>query len=181
MLRKKFSYILSVLLLAVLVAWFMFLYYPKSSELNNVQLQIKEMRHNLASANKANFDIENMEKKLLDGNQRLEEVKARFVEKEDLTKVSKKLEGFARDYDLRLVDFAPVFEDYFVDTSKTVIKALPLAVTVRGNYLDIGRFVENWGKLPFYLEADGIALQRAKPTSNNLEATISSKLYSWNH
>lgn len=181
MLRKKFSYILSVLLLAVLVAWFMFLYHPKSIEINDIQLRIKEMQDNLVSANKANIDIENMEKKLLDGNQRLEEVKTRFVEKEDLTRVSKKLEGFAKDYDLRLVDFAPVFEDYFVDTTKTAIKALPLAITVRGNYLNIGRFIENWGKLPFYLEASGIALQRAKPTSNNLEATISSKLYSWNH
>ena len=181
MLKGKFSIVLSVLLLAVLICWFIFFYYPKSIEINQVKSRIKEMRNNLASASQANIDIEKVEKKLLNEKNKLEEVKARFVEKDDLASVSKKIGDFAKNYNLKLTDFAPVFEDYFTDTSKTVVKALPLAITVNGNYLDIGRFIENWEKLPFYLEANEISIQRFTPVSNKLEATISSKLYAWNH
>ena len=181
MLKGKFTVVLTVFLLAVLSVWFILFYYPKSVQINQIKSRIKEIRNELVSASRANVDLENVEKKLLDERNKLEEVKARFVEKDELASVSKKLGDFAKDYNLRLTDFAPVFDDYFADTSKTVIKALPLAITVTGAYLDIGRFIENWENLPFYLEADAISIQRLTPVSNNLEATISSKLYSWNH
>jgi len=181
MLRKRFSYILSAVLLAVLVGWFIFFYYPESIEINKIELRIKAMHKELASANQANVDLENIENKLLKERKRLEEVRSKFVEKDDLTSVSKKMEDFAKKNNLRMIDFAPVFEDYFADTSKTVIKELPLAITVRGRYLDIGRFVENWENLPFYLRAEEISIQRFTDSSNDLKATISSKLYSWNH
>lgn len=181
MLKGKFTVVLSVFLLAVLSVWFIFFYYPKSVEINQIKSRIKEIQNELVSASRANVDLENVEKKLLNEKSKLEEVKARFVEKDELASVSKKLGDFAKDYNLKLTDFAPVFDDYFADTSKTVIKALPLAITVTGAYLDIGRFIENWENLPFYLEADEISVQRITPVSNNLEATISSKLYSWNH
>jgi len=181
MLRKKFSYILSILLLTILVVWFVFFYYPKSIEIDKIKLQIKEMRHDLASASQANVDIQKIENKLLEEEKALEEARSRFVEKDDLATVSRKIEDFARGYNLKLTDFAPVFEDYFADTSKNEIKVLPLAITVRGKYLDIGRFTENLGSLPFYLEPKGIMIQRFSPASNDLKATISSQLYSWNH
>lgn len=181
MLRKRFSYILSILLLAILVTWFVFLYYPKSVEIGKIKLKIKEMRTDLASASQANVDIENIENKFLEEQKSLEEIRSRFVEKDDLATVSKKIEDFARKYNLRMTDFAPVFEDYFADTSQTVIKELPLAITVRGKYLDIGQFIENWKNLPLYLEPKEIMIQRVTPFSNDLKATISSQLYSWNH
>jgi Tfp pilus assembly protein PilO len=181
MLRKRFSYILSIVLFAVLVVWFVFLYYPKSIEIQKTKLKIKEMRHELASASQANVDIQNIENRLLEEGKSLEEVRSKFVEKDDLASVSRKIEDFARKYDLRLIDFAPVFEDYFADTSKTIIKALPLAITVRGRYLDVGKFIENWEQLPFYLEPKGIVIQRLAANSNDLKATITSELYSWNH
>ena len=180
MLKGKFSIFLSVLLLSVIIVWFIFFYYPKSVQIDQLKSQINEMKNNLASASQANVDLENIENKLVDEKSKLEEVNARFVEKEDLASVSKKLGAFAKNYNLKLTDFAPVFEDYFADTSKTVIKSLPLAITVQGAYLDIGRFIESWGNLPFYLEAHEISIQRSKPVSNVLEATISTKLYSWN-
>lgn len=181
MLKGKFSIVLSVLLLAVLIVWSIFFYYPKSIKINQVKSRIKEVRNDLASASQATVDIENVEKKLLDEKRKLTAVKAKFVEKDGLASVSKKLGNFAKNYNLKLTDFAPVFDEYFNDTSKTMIKALPLAITVNGTYLDIGRFIENWENLPFYLEAKEVSIQRSAPVSNNLEATISSKLYAWNH
>jgi Tfp pilus assembly protein PilO len=179
--KGKFSIVLSVLLVTVLIVWFTFFYYPKSIEINRVKSQIKEMRNNLASASQANVDIENIEKKLLNEKNKLEAVKARFVEKDDLASVSRELGNFAKKYNLRLTDFAPVFDEYYSDTTNTTVKALPLAITVKGTYLNIGRFIEDWGNLPFYLEANEISMQRFKPKSNDLEAVISSKLYAWNH
>lgn len=181
MLRKKFSYILSVLLIAILVMWFIFFYYPKSIEIDKIKFQIREMRNDLASASQANVDIEKIENRLLEEQKAFEEARSRFVERDDLAKVSRKIDEFARGYNLRMTDFAPVFEDYFADTSKNVIKVLPLAITVRGKYMDIGKFIENWGSLPFYLEPKGILIERFTQTSNDLKATISSQLYSWNH
>lgn len=181
MLKRKFSIILSVVLLAVLVVWFIFFYYPESIEINQLKSKIKEIRNDLASASQANIDIENIEKKLLSERNRLEEIRIKFVNKDDLAKVSRQMGAFAKNYNLKLTDFAPVFDDYFTDTSKTAIKVLPLAITISGNYLEIGRFIENWDKLPFYLEAKEISIRRVTPFSNNLEAIISSKLYAWNH
>lgn len=181
MFKKKFSYILSALLLAVMVGWFILFYYPKKIEIDKIKFRIKEMHKELTSANQANVDLENIETKLLKERKKFDNVRLKFVRKDDLTSVSKKMEDFARKNNLRLIDFAPVFEDYFADTTETEIKELPLDITVRGRYLEIGRFIENWENLPFYLEANKISIQRYTPSSNDLKATISSKLYSWNN
>lgn len=181
MLSKKFSIFLSVVLLGGLILWYVFLYYPKKVEIDKVKFGITKIQSDLASANQANFDFDNIEAKLAEEEKRLEVVKTRFVEKNDLAKVSKEVKNFASRHELKLTDFAPVFEDYFADTANSEIKGLPLTIIVRGRYLNVGQFIENWKDLPFYLQPTEIAIQRYLPTKNDVEATISSKLYSWNN
>ena len=181
MFKKKFSIVLTVILLGGVSLWYVFIYHPKKIEIDDIKLKISKIRSDIVTANKANFDINNIEIKLEEEKKRLEDIQTRFVEKDDLAKVSKEMKNFARKHELRLTDFAPVFEDYFADTINTQIKALPLTIKVKGRYLKVGEFVENWKKLPFYLQPTEIAIQRFQPTRNDVEAIISSKLYSWNH
>ena len=64
--------------------------------IDNIKLKISKIRSDIVTANKANFDINNIEIKLEEEKKRLEDIQTRFVEKDDLAKVSKEIKNFAR-------------------------------------------------------------------------------------
>ena len=103
-----------------------------------------------------------------------------YRNKRELYAVKKRLKKVASNYKLVLLCFSPAIEAYFSSSPEDRIVKLPLEITVNGNYLDIGRFLENWHRLPFYLISEEIELKRVEENGNILGATITASLYTWN-
>ena len=81
---------------------------------------------------------------------------------------------------MRLMDFSPAFDSYFSNSKYDRIIALPIELGVEGKYLDVGRFIENWDQLPFYLVADELSIERTEYDPRVLKAQVKSLLYTWN-
>jgi Tfp pilus assembly protein PilO len=111
----------------------------------------------------------------------LEGVKAHFVHRENLSELIEKISRRSRDYNLEILDFSPVIDSYFSNSEEGIIKILPLAVTVKGQYLQIGKFIENFDKLDFYLIPQKILIEVLNSEKNILSATVTCNLYTWNN
>jgi len=178
---KRLFLILILILLAGGILWYSFAYVPHATKIQSLNIQLKEAFSRLKSANRAKVDLKNIEVRLQKEKENLEILKKRFVDKKNLTDVTITMKNFAARYNLELVDFAPVLENYFSQDQKKPVLALPLAVTIKGDYVQMGRFIEDWQKLPFFIIPEEIVVEKPDEDSNDLQAVVTGKLYCWNN
>lgn len=178
--ERKIFIALVVLLIAGFTSWYVFIYYANVNELKLIEQKLVMTNTKLDNARHAQIDYANVQKRYETDQKRLEEERTRFVGKAELSDVTYRLKDFAKSYKLQLMDFSPVLENYFAASPDDKIVALPIQIGVHGAYMDIGKFVENWHKLPFYLIPEELKIERENPESNVLVANITAALYTWN-
>jgi len=159
--------------------WYYFIYIPQIDTLAKLETQLMDFNSKVHMAQTAKVNLVNMRNRYQTEQDRLQKEKSKFVRKQDLGKVTKALQELAKKYDLKLVDFSPGFRDYFEKQDEKIIP-LPLSVTLVGRYLSIGRFLEEWENLPFYLIPVSIILEKLDKNGYDIQAVIESKLYTWN-
>ncbi len=180
MTAQKLFVIMLLLLIVSGVLWFTFLYQPNAVQLKQYQIKLSEINDKLRSVKKAEGDIESMEQRLADVKSELDVIKSRFVDRKNLTQVTEVIKKSSAEYDLKITDFTPVLDSYFENEGNETVKALPIVITMEGRYLNIGRFLENWKNLKFYLIPKEVIIEKLNPESNILTATITTNLYTWN-
>jgi len=180
MTAKRLLILLIFLQIFTGIGWYLGFYQPYHQKMALVQRQLDESLRKLSNANHAKIDLKNIEARLNREKQNLADIKSHFIYKTELARVTEDLRRRAEKFDLVLTDFAPVLDNYFVDTLHTEIKPLPLAITVTGKYLDIGRYIESWDQLPFYILPNEIKIEKLDEKSNDLQATVTGNLYAWN-
>ncbi len=175
--RRFFIKLMSVIVLGFM--WYYFIYIPQIDTLAKLETQLMDFNSKVHMAQSAKINLVNMRNRYQTEQDRLQKEKSKFVRKQDLGKVTKALQDLAKKYDLKLVDFSPGFRDYFEKQDEKIIP-LPLSITLVGRYLSIGKFLEEWENLPFYLIPVSIILEKSDENGYDIQAVIESKLYTWN-
>ena len=177
--RNKFF--ISVLLLFVLSwsGWYYFFSVHLQTALETTETELNNIIDKVDKANMAKNNYQEMTNKYSEQSALLASVKSKFIHKSEISTVASKLKLFARKYNVELMDFSPAFDKYFEVKTQEKISLLPLELSVRGRYLSIGAFLENWPELPFYLTQDELALWRIEEKQNDLNAEIKASLYIW--
>ena len=163
----------------IISGFFVFIYNPKEEEQENIKQALLDTENKFNAAKRAVNDLNKIKLTLAEQQENLNSVKRRFIRNEELSSITVKIRNFTRSNNLKLVDFTPLFKNYFADTSTAEVKALPFSITVEGRFLDIGRFVEGWENLDFYMVPDEITARTSLSRSNLLEATVTGNLYAW--
>ncbi|MCD6373967.1 MAG: type 4a pilus biogenesis protein PilO [Caldisericaceae bacterium] len=176
---KRRFFIKLMLVIFLCFMWYYFIYIPQIDTLAKLETQLMDFNSKVHMAQTAKVNLVNMRNRYQTEQDRLQKEKSKFVRKQDLGKVTKALQELAKKYDLKLVDFSPGFRDYFEKQDEKIIP-LPLSVTLVGRYLSIGRFLEEWENLPFYLIPVSIILEKLDKNGYDIQAVIESKLYTWN-
>lgn len=177
--KKIFVVLVSILVLGF-VSWYILINNSAERNLENVNEELSTIVQKVKTAKRAKRNIDNVQDRYELIQKKLEKQKSKFIRRNELSRVTSRMDEMAKEHNLKLVDFAPALENYFAKDKSAVIVTLPLVVTVEGNYIDIGRYLENWYKLPFYITTDEIELNRKKEKNTKLESKISAKLYTWN-
>jgi len=177
--RKIFIVLISLLVLAY-TGWYIIVDYSNTSKLKLVDRELAAITKKLNHARHAQNDYANIQKKYESDQKRLIQERTRFVGKDELSEVTRQLQKFAKDFNLKLMDFSPILETYFAANPEDKIISLPIEIAVHGGYLDAGLFVENWHKLSFYLIPEEIEIERIDPDDNQLDVMITASLYTWN-
>jgi Tfp pilus assembly protein PilO len=172
--------VLLVLLITCSVAWYGFMYEPATAEILQMKNELAELQAKLTSARKANIDLKNIEERFAQVQKKLNLEKSRFIRKDELSEVTSQMNSLARRYSLQLLDFSPALDNYFSDNEKARIVALPLVLSVRGSYVAVGKYIENWYQLPFYITGEEIDISAVPGTNGKLDVKITAKLYTWN-
>jgi len=175
--EKKVFIGLSIIIVSGLALWYLLIYQEQEKNVEQVVIHSEQNLEKLKSAQQAQINIRKIEEKFKAEQSNLNRERTRFIYKDELPKVTTELNDFANEYNLKLMDFTSSFEIYFQDPGEKKIISLPIIVTVHGRYIDIGKFIENWHNLSFYLIADQISIERIEENSNLLEAKITAKLY----
>lgn len=178
--EKRIFLILSIALILGFFGWYLFVDLNQQNQLNKVETQLKEISLKVRKARLAQMNMSTIEQKFKKEKKRLEHVKMRFISRNDLSLVADTLNAFAKKHSLKLMDFSPAFEQYFSEDKQKKISTLPIDISVQGRYLKIGKFIENWPGLPFYIVAEEVTLERVEQQSNLLSAKIKALLYTWN-
>ncbi|KAA3617283.1 MAG: hypothetical protein D8M58_03145 [Calditrichaeota bacterium] len=176
----KNIFIVLVLSLATVVVAFNFaIYNPAEEERLLLQKQLNKTVQKFKNASRAKKDLENIRERIDIENDRLSEIKKKFIEKNDLSNITLQIRERTNQHHLKLLEFTPVFKFYFADTSKSPVKSLPFSVIVTGKFIDIGKFVESWNDFDFYIIPEEIQIEKLNNKSNNLEAMIVGRFYAW--
>ncbi|MCB0283674.1 MAG: type 4a pilus biogenesis protein PilO [Calditrichaeota bacterium] len=169
-----------LLIVAVLIgSFYLLIYTPKQNNIDRLKQELNQTVNKFNSAKRAENDLENIRGSLTVEQNNLEKLSTRFIKKNNLSDITMKIRKNTRESNLELIDFTPIFKEYFSDTSTADIKALPFSITVKGRYLEIGRFIDGWENLDFFMIPDEIYLNRMSSSSNLLEANITGHLYAW--
>jgi Tfp pilus assembly protein PilO len=176
--RNVFILLITAFILLI-NGFLVFIYNPKQTDREQIQKKLQTTINNFNSAKHAEHDLENIREILILENAKLEKIKDKFISKNQLSEITLKLRDATKQNNLSLIDFTPVFQQYFADTTQSNVKTLPFSVTVRGKYTEIGNFIESWGEFNFYMIPDEIHIQRANSKSNSVEADITGRLYAW--
>jgi len=178
--ERNILLVLSMVLIVGFGYWSLFFNARQKEDLVNVNYELEQIMAKVRSAQMARENIALLKKRYDEEQKKLHLERQRFVDKSDLSVVTGQLKQFAAKYHLQLMDFSPAFESYFASSKYNRIIALPIELSVEGKYLDIGRFIEDWDKLPFYLVADELSITRTEYDPNMLKAQVKSLLYTWN-
>lgn len=178
--EKRMLIILIIILILGYIGWSIFWDSKQEAKLREVTTELNTSTSKVQAARFAKLNLDQMQKKYAVEKENLSQKQSRFINKNEMSVVAKKLKIFAREYNLKLMDFAPVLDTYFSEMQTGKIVVLPINIALHGKYLDIGKFVEDWPQLPFYLIADEIELVRVVENQTMLRAEIKSKLYAWN-
>ncbi|MHB2152857.1 type 4a pilus biogenesis protein PilO [Calditrichota bacterium GD2] len=178
MTKKRFAIKLGIMSVIVLL-WYNFVYMAQINRLMLLDVELMEISNKVNMASNAKTNLENIKKRFEEEQNQLEKEKAKFVKRENLGQVTARLQNLAKEYNLKLVDFSPGFKDYFEQKDKKIIP-LPLTITLIGQYLAIGKYIEHWQELPFYILPQAIIMERLDENGYDVQAVIETKLYTWN-
>lgn len=179
MLSRNIFFGLLIFCMAILSSFYVFIYNPKQEKNNQLREQLQATKNNFNSAKRAEKDLKNIQELYEKQKGELQSVKDRFINKNNLSEITRRIRRITAESNLKLVDFTPIFTQYFADTSNSNIKPLPFSISVKGGFLDIGKFIEGWEDKEFHIVPDGIYLDRVNARSNELEANITGYLYAW--
>ncbi len=176
---KNLFFIMLVGFTLIIISGILFYYNPATEKLAEVEKELKVNTSRFNNASHANRDITNVKLKYEERQESLRKIEKRFIYRKELGNITEKLQGHAQRYGLRLIDFTPIFRVYFADTSSSPVKRLPFTLTVSGSYLDIGRFLESWPDMEFFITSGQLYLGKTGKKSNRIEADITGLLYAW--
>jgi len=177
---QRLFLILSSALIATSIGWYLFIYKPIQINIQQTEQEVREISQNLKNARRAEKDLHQLENRLENAKTDLETIKRRIINRKNLTRVTEDLQRVAEEFDLEINDFSPILDSYFETNGNNKIKPLPIVISLTGRYLQIGKFLESLDKLDFYLIPNEFVIEKLNPESNDLTATITCILYTWN-
>ncbi len=178
--EKKIFLGLTIFIILGYFGWYLFVDSVQQRELQLAETELNTIAAKLNKARSAQMNLQSIQKKYEEDQKRLIRERTRFLNKNELSIVTKKLKFFSSKYKIKLLDFSPGLDSYFGVSPEEKIVSLPIDIMVEGYYLNIGKFLEHWKDLPFYMIPNGVELKRADPDDNMLHAIISASLYTWN-
>ncbi|MFO7638526.1 MAG: type 4a pilus biogenesis protein PilO [bacterium] len=139
------------ILLAVFV-WFV-LYQPRieasrrsSAQVVQLDKEIEETRAQIRGIGRLRARVIELEEASADFN-------ARVVPREDMLGMLNQLASMAQAQRVRFLEITPPGLDTLLEeeTSARPVRAVPFLITVRGRYVDVGRYVESLDRFPYFI------------------------------
>lgn len=169
--QKKF-FLSFGFVVALVVAWFALIYLPINERISSAQIQTHKYTARIDSAFAANKNLDVLRDKLEEVKLKNHQLTQRLVDPDDLRNINRRLRAMFAANNLILTEFKPNFNYYLElldDTSNhEPLHKLPITITLRGQFFDLARVLENLNNRQIAISPEGFVLKPYSEYSSEL-------------
>jgi type IV pilus assembly protein PilO len=146
---------------AILFGIFYFVVYsPTQTEINSLVSQRTKLEEEIRKAEKNESRLEKLKEEKADNERILEDLKGILPEKKEVSQILRKIQAIASNARLKTSTF-----NFNKETSRDYYLEWPIAISLEGNYHNLGIFFDQVSRLKKIFTINGLALSPLKSLS----------------
>jgi Tfp pilus assembly protein PilO len=155
------------------------LYIPNIAKRNKNIAQVKQLDKEIKELREMTAGIEALKRKVVESEKEVAEFNARVAKYDSLYYLIQEITADGKNnYKLEFIDVRPPGKDtLLLNHATTPLVGVPYQFTVRGRYLDIGRFVENLDKFRYFVRVPEFEITGQDEIRPFVEARLLINLY----
>jgi Tfp pilus assembly protein PilO len=178
-LQRKILFGGIVVLILLVILSVIFLYRPKiqarakiQAEANNLRKQIAEMKEMVKGIGTLRRQITQLEEQNV-------ELMSHVVPRDQLLTLLRELAKIAERYNLTFLEITPPGLDTMLqtETAEKPIRPVPFQIVLQGRYLDIGAYIENLNRFPYFVKVPEFEITGKDEIRPAVEARVLLNIY----
>ncbi len=167
-LQRKWLFGGLIVLLVIVIIFVLFLYQPKIAGRTKLKAEAKALKSRIEELRKLAKETEILKLKIAKLEEENREFVARIAPRSEILNLAKQLSEEAKKYNIRFISIRPPGLDTLLtqETKETPLRPIPFEITLQGRYLDIGKFIADLRKFPYFIkvyELEFIGKDEIKP------------------
>uniref|UniRef100_A0A7C6AA98 Type 4a pilus biogenesis protein PilO n=1 Tax=candidate division WOR-3 bacterium TaxID=2052148 RepID=A0A7C6AA98_UNCW3 len=178
-LQRKILFGGIVVLILLVILSVIFLYRPKiqarakiQAEANNLRKQIAEMKEMVKGIGTLRRQITQLEEQNV-------ELMSHVAPRDQLLTLLRELAKIAERYNLTFLEITPPGLDTMLqtETAEKPIRPVPFQIVLQGRYLDIGAYIENLNRFPYFVKVPEFEITGKDEIRPAVEARVLLNIY----
>jgi type IV pilus assembly protein PilO len=139
----------------IFVGIFYFSYYsPEATRLENIEIELEKVEDEIRKAERKQSKMAQIQEELENKKQVLEKLKAILPEKKEISQILKKIQSIISNARLDIIRFTVMQEK-----PQSVYVEAPIAITLEGNYHNLGIFFDQLSKLQKIFTVNNLSIR----------------------
>jgi Tfp pilus assembly protein PilO len=168
-----------VVMAGLAVAAALFLYMPNIAKRNRNRAEVAKLDKEIKELREMAAGIEQLRRRVIESEKQVAEFNARVARYDSLYYLVQEItDAGRRNYKLEFVEIRPPGKDTLMLTGVTApLVGIPYQLTIRGRYLDIGRFIESLDRFRYFVRVPELEILGKDEIRPFVEARLLINLY----
>lgn len=155
------------------------LYQPQIAARQDKTVEVQELEQQLEETRQRVKQMPRLRERLAELEVANAEFSARIVPRDQLLNTVRRLSDIARGQKVRFMTVSPPGLDTLLreETSSNPVRGVPFQVTVQGRYRDVGRYVENLDRFPYFVRVPDFEVTSRQDIRPEVEIKLLINLY----
>lgn len=154
LLQRKWLFGGFIILFLIIVIFVIFLYQPKIAARAKIKEETRALKAKIGELRKLAKETEVLKTRIAKLEEENKEFVARIAPRSEVLQLAKQLSEEAKKYNIRFLSIRPPGLDTLLteETKETPLRPIPFEIVLQGRYLDIGKFIANLSKFPYFIK-----------------------------
>lgn len=146
-------------LVVLVLIWYFAFYKLQSGKISEMKAGIKQINQDLNAAQNSAGGIQKIKKEIESIKEEIEKMQEKIPSKDRLLYVSRAIENRGKQYGLKFQEINPKKDILFSKEEGNVsITKVPIELWMRGQYFELGKFIESLNDFPFLVNAGSVTI-----------------------
>ncbi|MEO0087104.1 MAG: type 4a pilus biogenesis protein PilO [candidate division WOR-3 bacterium] len=143
-----------IVLFLIIVIFVIFLYQPKIASRAKLKSEAKALKTKIEELRKLAKETEVLKQRIAKLEEENREFVARIAPRSEVLQLVRQLSEEAKKYNIKFLSIRPPGLDTLLtqETKENPLRPIPFEITLQGRYLDIGKFIADLRKFPYFIK-----------------------------